>query len=214
MRSKLVLLFAASTLLVSCVKNEYYTPEPNPPAPPPPVGYQYSFNDDFDRDIHNWSFSDPENSAFVNISGGPLNYTYDPVNDGTNTVAILTGANLRRDFLIQTRITSDNAMGLAFGVSNSDYGYSLFIDDQGYFALYKEGDANTQVSTILDWQFSDAIQPGWNDIELEQVGNYWMGYANGIKLFEVPAKYIAGSKIGYIVLAATNGRADYLTVQW
>lgn len=211
MRAKLILFTISGILaLSSCVKNEYYTPEPSPV----PAGYQMTFNDDFNFDANNWSFSDPGNNAFVNISGGVLNYTYEPVDDGTNTVAILTGANVRKDFLAQTRITSDNAMGLAFGVSNSDYGYSFFIDDQGYFALYKEGDANTPVKTILDWQYSSAIQAGWNDIELEQVGNYWLGYANGIKLFEVPAQYLAGSKFGYIVLAGTNGKADYLTVQW
>lgn len=213
MRAKIITLAIASTIaLSSCVKNDYYTTEPTPP--PAPVGYQMTFNDDFNFDAHNWSFSDPSNSAFVNINGGTLNYEYTPVEDGTNTVAIITGANVRKDFLVQTRITSDNAMGLAFGVSNEDYGYSFFIDDQGYFALYKEGNTNTPVKTILDWQYSSAIQAGWNDIELEQVGNYWQGYANGTKLFEVPAQYLAGSKVGYIVLANTVGKADYLTVQW
>lgn len=211
MKSKLFLLLIATiTLLASCRKSTYYEPTPTPP----PVGYQYSFNDDFNYDAHNWSFSDPDNEAYVNISGGKLNYYYNPVNDGTNTVAINTGVNIRKDFLIQTRISSDNAMGLVFGVSNSDYGYSFFIDDQGYFAIYKEGDADHAAKTIMDWQYNAAIQTGWNDIELEQVGDYWLGYANGVKLFEIPAQYMAGSKIGFIVLAGTNGKADYLTVQW
>src|SRR5206468_47440 len=105
-------------------------------------------------------------------------------------------------------------MGLVFGVSNNDYGYSFFIDDKGYFAIYKEGNSTTPAKAILDWQYSSAIRTGWNDIELEQTGNYWTGYANGTKLFEIPAQYLAGSKIGYIVLAGTSGQADYLTVQW
>lgn len=199
-----------SFLLSSCVKNEYYTAEPDPP----PVGYAHIFNDEFNFDAHNWSFSDPANEAYVDITGGTLRYSYTPPNDGTNTVAIDPGADLDYNFLIQTRIKSDNTMGLAFGVSNSDYGYSLFIDDQGYFAVYKEGNANTPVSTIMDWQFSSAIRAGWNDVELEQIGGYWIGYANGTKLFEIPSRNLRGYKVGFIVVDNTVGYADYLTIKW
>ncbi len=67
----------------------------------------------------------------------------------------------------------------------------------------------------MDWQASEAIyRDGWNEVEFEQTGNYWMGYINGVKVFEIPAKSINGNKIGYIVLAGTTGYADYLTVQW
>lgn len=211
----LITLFAVSSLfLTSCIKNEYYTVEPDP-TEPQVQEYAYIFDDDFIDNINNWAFSDPGNSAYVSINNSKLKYTYLPPTDGTNTVAINTGAKLHRNFLIQTRMRTDYAMGLAFGVSNDDYGYSFFIDNEGYFALYKEGTATTGVQTILDWQYSDAIvKEGWNDIEFEQVGNYWVGYANGAKLFEVPAKYLDGEKIGFIVLSGTTGYADYLTVQW
>jgi hypothetical protein len=109
---------------------------------------------------------------------------------------------------------SNNAMGLVWGVSNNDYGFSLFIDDQGYFAVYKEGNANTAVKTLIDWQYNSAIVTGWNNIEVEQQGDYWIGYANGKKLFEIGAQNLYGSKVGYIVMAGTTGYADYLTVQW
>lgn len=195
----------------SCIKNEYYDAHP---ANPTPVGYRYIFDDNFNSNINNWAFSDPKNSAYVDILNGMLRYNYLPNASGTNTVAVNTGANLRNDFLVQTRIKSDNAMGLVFGVSNNDYGYSFFIDGQGSFAVYKEGDAYTPVKTIIDWTYSNSINPGWNDVEIEQIGDYWTGYINGTKVFEIEAMYLAGVKCGFIVLSGTTGYADYLTVQW
>lgn len=197
--------------MTSCVTNEYYNVEPDQPQ----TGYQYVFDDNFDYDAHNWSFSDPSNAAYVSVRSGLLKYTYLPVNAGTNTVAINTGASVYRDFLVQTSIRSDYAMGLVVGVSNSHYGYSIFIDNDGYFAVFDEGGANVSVATIIDWKYSTAINKGgWNDVEFEQVGNYWYGYINGQQVFELPAKYLDGSKIGYIVLDGTTGYADYMTVKW
>ena len=209
----LITTLAISTLfLTSCIKNEYHTVVPEEPPVPQ---YNYVFDDNFDNNTNNWAFSDHNNVAYVSLVNSWLKYTYLPTFDGTNTVAINTGAKLHRNFLVQTRIKSDNAMGLVFGVSDNNYGYSFFIDNEGYFALFKEGTANDGVQTILDWQASEAIyRNGWNDVELEQTGNYWTGYINGVKAFEVPAQYMGGSKIGYIVLAGTKGYADYLTVQW
>lgn len=204
------LIFAGVTTLTSCVKNEYYNTTRNTT----PVGYQNIFDDNFDYDSHNWSFTDAYNNASVRIAGGQLKYVYNPANDGTNTVAVNTGLNTNYNFLIQTRMQSNNAMGLVWGVSNNDYGFSLFIDDQGYFAVYKEGNANTAVKTLIDWQYNSAIVAGWNNIEVEQQGDYWIGYANGKKLFEIAAQNLYGSKVGYIVMAGTTGYADYLTVQW
>jgi hypothetical protein len=198
----------------SCVTKEYYVAEPGTTTPPPPQ-YNYIFDDNFDNNVNNWAFADHNNAAFVTIAGSRLKYSYLPPNDGSNTVAINTGARLHRNFLIQSRIRSDYSMGIVFGVNNNNYGYSFFIDNDGYYALYKEGDANTGLNTIINRQFSAAINPeGWNDVEFEQFGNYWTGYVNGTKLFEIPAQYIEGSKIGYIVLAGTTGYADYMTVQW
>jgi hypothetical protein len=102
----IVVLFITST---SCIKTEYYETQPAPQQ----VGYQYIFDENFNSNTHNWAFSDPGNNAYVDIYNGTLKYTYLPANDGTNTVAIATGANLRNDFLLQTRMQSDNAMGLA-----------------------------------------------------------------------------------------------------
>lgn len=210
----IIAILAVSTLFIgSCVKKEYYTVEP--PAEPKGPQYNYIFDDDFNNNINNWTFSDHNNAAYVTLVNSWLKYTYMPLNDGTNTVAINTGAKLHRNFLVQTRIRSDYAMGLCFGVSDNNYGYSFFIDNDGYFALYKEGSANEAFQSIMDWQESEAIyRNGWNEVDFEQIGNYWAGYINGVKVFEIPAKYLGGNKIGYIVLAGTTGYADYLTVQW
>jgi hypothetical protein len=205
----LLIMLLAAIGVTSCTKNEYYNTPPQTNS-----GYKYVFDDNFDRDAHNWSFYDVANSARVNITDGMLKYTYYPTSTGTNTVAIETGVNVDKDFLIQTRIKSDNAMGLVFGVSNSNYGYSFIIDNSGSFAVFKEGSSGSSTQTIIDWQTSNAIQAGWNDLELEQKGNRWIGYINNTQVFDIPSEYLSGVKTGYIVLDGTTGYADYLTIQW
>lgn len=195
--------------ITSCHKRDNYYVQPAP------TGYQYSFNDDFDYDAHNWSFSDNVNSAYVSISNGILKYQYTPTADGSNTVAINTGADVDHNFVIQTRIRSDYEMGIVFGVNNSNYGYSFIIDNSnGQFAVFSEGTNTSAISTLVNWTASSAIQSGWNDVEMEQVGDRWTGYINGTKVFDIPAHYLEGTKIGFIDIAGTTGYADYLTVQW
>ncbi|MBS1774426.1 MAG: hypothetical protein JST82_16330 [Bacteroidetes bacterium] len=208
---KTILIFATGAILFSsCVKKEYYTTTPNTPS-----GYQNIFDDNFDYDAHNWSFNDAVNGASVSVSNGQLKYVYAPGVKGTNTVAVNTGGiSGTHNFLIQASISANNYMGIVFGVSNSEYGYSFFIDDQGYFAVYDEGNSKTSYKTILDWQKCSAIKQGWNNIELEQVNGYWEGYINGTKAFEIAAQPIYGTKTGFIVPDNTTGYADYLTVQW
>lgn len=203
----LVLLFLAAGLSSCIVKDDYNTP-------PATTGYRYTFNDDFNYDGHNWSFKDATNGAEVYLSNGMLNYSYAPKTNGTNTVAITTGADLRYDWDIQTRFRSDNAMGLVFGVSPTDYGYSVWIDSKGNVAVYDEGTAKIAPTALLSWQNTAAVRQGWNDLEVEQNGTSWIGYVNNTKVFELPAHSLQGSQIGFMVLANTNGQADYLTAQW
>ena len=201
-----IVLIAATIGLASCVRRDYYDAQP--------VGYQYAFNDDFNNDRNLWSFRDSKNGAEVYISGGQLHYDYTPVDNGTNTVAVSTGMNINRDFDIQTRFQSNNAMGLVFGVSSTDYGYSVFIDDKGYFAVFDEGTASLKPQAIVNWTQSSTIHKGWNDLEVEATGDTWVGYINGTQVFRMPAHALYGSQVGFMVLANTNGDADYLQVKW
>jgi len=206
MKRALYFLFPASLLLGGCFHTDNYNVQPQPQL--------YEFAEDFNNNARNWAFYDAGNNAEAQITGGLLKYTYYPSGSGSNTVAINTGARLNSDFTIQTSIRNNNAMGLVFGVSPSSYGYSFFIDPNGYFAVYDEGDASHAPQTIINWTASGAIGSGWNDLELEQQNGYWTGYCNGTQLFTISARPFYGSQIGYILLDHTTGYADYLYVQW
>jgi hypothetical protein len=207
-----LLLFVALISLgfTGCIinDNDYYEPQPQP------AGYQYVFNEDFTADTRGWAFDDQADSAYALVTNGSYKFVDYSYTGGYHTAVVSTGADVSRDFLVQTRLKSNYAMALIFGASNSDYGYSFFIDEQGYFAVYKEGNPT---QTIIDWQQSSAITTGsqsWNDVEIEQVGSTWYGYINGVKVFQTQARYLSGSHFGFMVLANTTGHADYLTVKW
>ncbi len=211
MKRALLLFTLLSASLTSCVVRDdsYYNPEPASP-------YQYSFTDEFNGDYNGWSFKDGTNHAQVYVSGGQLHYDYHPYDNGTNTVAVSTGMSTgSRAFDIRTRFQSNNAMALVWGVSPADYGYSFFIDDRGYFALYDEGTSSIKPSAIIDWSQSNAIRSGWNDVEVEATrSGSWIGYINGVQVFQIPARTLYGSQAGYMVLANTSGDADYLDVYY
>lgn len=201
---------AASIILSSCVRrDDYYNTQPSNP-------YRYAFSDDFNNNVNEWAFTDNQNRAYVTISGGQLHYDYHPANPGTNTVAITTGMpNGTSVFDIQTRFQSDNAMALVFGVSSTDYGYSFFIDDRGYYAVYDEGTSTISSVALIDWATSSAIRAGWNDVEIEATRTgTWIGYVNGIQVFQIPAHTLYGNQTGFMVLNNTSGDADYLDQKW
>lgn len=208
--SIIALVFIAALAFTGCIyKSDNYNP------PPQNNSYTNIFNEDFYNDNLGWTFDDPADSAFAFVTQDGLykfvDYSY---KGGYHTAVVPTGFYANQNFLVQARMRSNNAMGLIFGASNNDYGYSIFIDDSGYFAVYKEGSANTPIATIIDWQSTNAIHAGWNDVEIEQVGNTWYGYINNTQVFQTPAQYIVGSRCGFMVLANTTGYADYLTVKW
>jgi hypothetical protein len=196
--------------LSSCIRNdEYYNTQPT-------NSYQYSFADEFNNDYNHWSFTDNNNRASVYISNGQLHYDYQPYDNGTNLVAVNTGMPANAySYDIQTRIKSNNAMGLVWGVSASDYGYSFFIDDRGYFAVYDEGTSSIKPAALMDWTQSSAIRQGWNDIELQSTRNgSWIGYINGVQVFQIPAHTLYGNQVGYMVLANTAGDAEFIDIAW
>lgn len=208
----LAFLLAGAFMLTGCVVDNSNYPTPQPQQP---VGYQNEFYEDFVRDDLGWEFSDPYDSAYAYLENGLYNFVDYSWAGGFHTAVVGTGAPTNYDFLIQTRMRSDYGIALVFGASNTEFGYSFYIDKEGYFAMYNEGNANTGLQTILDWQYSNAINPNaWNDIELEQIGSRWIGYANGTQIFDIPAQYMSGNQTGFMVLAGTHGMADYLRVQW
>ena len=202
------ILFFSSVLFTSCIiREEHYNTNPQPQ----PTGYQYIFNEDFNNDTRGWAFDDQRDSAYALVTNGLYKFVDYSFNGGYHIAAVKTNANVYRDFKVQTRMKSNYAMALIFGASGSDYGYSFFIDEAGYFAIYKEG---LTPQSIISWQYNSAIRPDWNDVELEQVGDYWYGYINGKKVFQTPARNLNGSQFGFMVLANTTGYADYLTIKW
>lgn len=207
----LAFALAASLGLTGCVvySDDYYNSQPA-------SDYSYHFSDDFNSDRNAWSFTDRVNKASVYLSDGRLHYDYHPLNDGTNTVAVSSGMSIStRRFDLQTRIRSDNAMAMVWGVSPSEYGYSFFIDDRGYYAVYDEGNAQLTAKPIIDWAQSGAIRSGWNDLELMATsGGNWIGYINGVQVFQIPARKLYGTQVGFMVLANTNGDAEFLDLAW
>jgi hypothetical protein len=206
-----VLMFVAVMSLgfTGCIiedDDDYYNPNPNPPS-----GYQQSFTEEFNNDTRGWTFDDNSDSAYAFVANGYYKMV-DYSKLGSNHVAVVTtGANTSKNFIIKTRLNTDNAMGLIFGASNNTYGYSFFIDAAGYYAVYKEG---SNPDPVINWTKSSSIKSGWNDIEVEQVADYWYFYINGVKVNQTPARVLAGSQMGYMVLANTTGQVDYLTVKW
>jgi hypothetical protein len=204
----LFVLLTTTFLFTGCIiQEDRYDTQPQEPV----VGYQAIFNEDFSNDTRGWAFDDPQDSAYAFVRDGAYKFVDYSYTGGYHTAVVPTGAPAGRNFLVQSRLTSNYAMALIFGASNSDYGYSFFIDETGYFAVYEEG---YPAQTIIDWQYSADIQSGWNDVEVEQVDGYWYGYINGAKVFQTPARGLTGTQCGFMVLANTTGFADYLTVKW
>jgi hypothetical protein len=106
-------------------------------------------------------------------------------------------------------------MALVWGVSPNSYGYSFFIDDRGYFALYDEGSASVASQALIDWSQNGAIRQGWNDVEIQSTsGGAWIGYINGTQVFQIPARRLYGTQVGYMVLNNTSGDADFIDMAW
>lgn len=202
----------SGVVLTSCQQNNYYNTQPNNNHHN--TGYQSEFYDNFSSDKYNWGFGSPSDSAYASVQNGELlfvNYAL----GGLQTAVVSTGANFNGDFLVSASVKSDNRMGIVFGASSSDYGYSFIIDNNGQFEVYKEGSATVAATQILGWTSSTAITSnGWNTLKVEQVSNSWTGYINGVQVFQISAYSTAGSRCGFILLPNTAGHGDDLDVKW
>ncbi len=210
---KKIFLYATlgfSVLLGSC------RPAYVDPYPPGGGENTYTFVDEFDDNRNGWNFSDPAWDAYGVIANGTFSFNYlDPTG-----VAYYKSKDIRfnpdRDFVLQTRIGSDNNMGLLFGYDEATgaYGYSFTISYDGHFALWDEGlnGGPSDITAIVAPTLSSAVIPNgdWNELSIEQVGNNWVGYINNSRVFTVPARYIVKGSVGFVVMADTRGEADYL----
>lgn len=187
-------------------------------TPLPPVENTYTFVDEFVDNRNDWAFSDQLESAFGGISNrGTFEFSYlDPLG-----VAYYRSKDIRfnpdRNFTLQTRIGSDNNMGLLFGYDESTgaYGYSFTVSVDGYYALWDEGgngNGAQDIEAIVAPTYSTAVRDNgdWNDLVLEQVGNNWIGYVNDVQVFTVRASYVVKGSVGFVVVGDTNGEADYI----
>lgn len=202
----LALFFLAFQWTGCIVQGDYYNTQPQPTN-----YYTHLFQEDFFDDSRSWSFDSPSDSVYAFVKEGYYKFVDYSKTGGYNIAAVGTGANVNQDFLVETRMKSNNPMALIFGASPSSFGYSFYIDPAGYVAVYKEG---LQAQIIVNWVYSEAIKTGWNDVALEQVGDYWYGYVNGKKVFQTPARGLAGNQMGYMVFPNTIGYADFLSIKW
>ncbi len=189
--------------------------------PPMPDYRQMTFADEFVDNYNNWNFSDPANFAYavVDESKGTMTMGY---NDDLHEAYYLSqdiGFNRFNDFTLQTRIGSDNNMGLLFGYTNTGaYGYSFTVGYDGNFALYDEGGNGygPNIVELVPLQTASFVNRdgGWNDLMLEQRGNRWIGYINNNQVFNIEAQDLKAGSIGYVLTSYTVGETDYLQADW
>ncbi len=209
--SPIAMLFIAALIFTGCVRrDDYYDP-----VPPPPTGYQYEFSEPFTNDTRGWAFDDPIDSAYALVTNNEYKFVDYSYTGGLHTAVVPTSADVDHDFLVQTSLESNYAMALIFGASGNHYGFSFFIDNAGYFAIYNEGGNNQSFQTLQDWTQSAVIrEQGYNDVEIEQRSGKWYFYINGTQVATMQAHYMPGDQFGFMVLANTTGYADYLNVKW
>lgn len=207
----ILLVLAAAIGFTGCVRHDdYYDP-----VPQNPTGYQYAFSESFSNDTRGWAFDDPVDSAYALVTGGEYKFVDYSVNGGLHTAVVPTSADIDHDFLVQTSLESSYAMALIFGASASHFGFSFFIDNAGYFAIYNEGGQNESFQTLQNWTYNAAIrETGYNDVELEQKNGRWYFYINGTQVASMAAQYMPGDQFGFMVMASTTGYANYLNVKW
>ena len=195
----------------SCIRDD--GPQPYYPQP-------HTYTEEFNNNSRGWAFEDPANYAYGEVSNGTYKFVYNDDLDEAYYVSKTIGFNRYNDFTIQTRIGSNNNMGLLFGDNSSvnSFGYSFTVDYYGYYALYDEGGngygPNVQEIVPRTTNANVNINGDWNELRLEQRGNRWIGYVKNVQVFNVPAQTLRGTNVGFVDVKLTEGEADYLQVDW
>jgi hypothetical protein len=212
-KTAIFFIFAAVVAIASCKKSDNNNSVTKPSA----VTYSYSFTDQFNDDTNGWVKLGPTNNTTIVVSNGLLNFMYHPVYNvsATFTDTVNPAFDTQHDFMLQTSVGSDNAMGLAFGTTPTNGGYTFEINNNGYYALFFQGDTTRAKTAIFNWTKTTAAKPGtYNTLELDQINGEWSGYVNGTQVFTTTARPLAASTLGFIAEPNTNGTADYITVKW
>lgn len=195
-------------LLTSCVRTDVVHP----------VIETYAFSEDFNNNINGWNFSDAANYASGFIAGGTYRISYQDDYFPAYYVSQTLPFNRADDFIIETKMGSDNNMGLLFGYNDAigAYGYSLTIDYDGNFALYDEGGNGygTEVEEIYPLSSSSVVRNAgdWNTVRIEQHSGRWYVSINGYEVFNMEAQNLRGTGVGYVLMPFTEAEADYLDV--
>lgn len=209
---KIFLFVPLIFILSSCLRENNIRPQ-NPLR-------EYSFIEDFNNDRNGWSFADPANLAYGVVSNGTFKFDYNDNYSVAYYVAQDFGFNPNYDFTITTKIGSNNNMGLLFGYNdqNYSYGYTFTIDYDGYFALYDEGGNGygDAITTLVEPQTNNRVRYNgdWNTLSIEQRGSRWIGYINDYQVFNIRAQNFRGSGVGFMVVANTQGEADFIDAHW
>gem|GEM_PF-436264 len=210
-KTAILLALTAALFSASCSKSSS-----GDVAKPAAITYQYSFNDEFVVDSNGWMYTDPSNNTSVFVGSGNLNFLYHPTKAFVfDTVTVDPAMDVKNDFVIQTTVQSDNAMGFVFGVGTQNRGYAFEIDNNGHYGLFFQGDSLHARSFILNWTATSAAKPGdTNQLEIDQTNGEWYGYVNGTLIFSVTARPLLGTRVGYVVEPNTNGFSDYFHSKW
>lgn len=211
MKNLAIIGLISTVLLSSCVQNSYYDP-------PTPHYDNYDFVENFNDNRNGWEFIDRSYGAEGYISYGTYKIDYYDDYEPAYYVTQQFSFNPNDEFIIETKLGSDNEMGLIFGAnpSRGAYGYSINIDVDGYIRMYDEGgngygpDVEEIVESFTHYVIRD--RGDWNVIRIHQIRNEWRISVNGRELITMPAQKIIGSGVGFVVVPFTLGEVDYLDI--
>lgn len=208
----------STTILISIILLTSCRRDRTPAPAYVPVLHQYI--EEFDDDRDGWSFADGSNLAYGVVSNGTFKLDYNDYLSDAYYVSRNVRFNPNDDFTLYTRIGSNNNMGLLFGYNagKGSFGYSFTVDYDGYYALYDEGGNGygPDIQEVVAPKTGNFVRNNgdWNELRLEQRGVRWIGFVNNVEVFDIPAENLSAGSIGFVVIAETQGEADYIQADW